>query len=103
LALRTGLVRDQLHAEDLLGVVRRLVDVLGNFYAATFAASPGVNLGFNDDAASPVGEQSFGHIDCFVQRVGHFAPGNGNAVFRQDVFRLIFVDFHRGFSVVRPV
>jgi hypothetical protein len=65
----------------------------GHFDAAAFAAASGVNLRLDDDAACALGKQFAGHRGCFFERVGHFAPGHGNAVFCQDFFCLILVNF----------
>src|SRR5690606_12692922 len=48
LAFRTGLVRDQLHAEDLGGLGADFVQRLGNLDAAALAATAGVNLCLNN-------------------------------------------------------
>ncbi len=50
LALRAGLVRHQLHAENVLGVQLGLLAGAGHFHAAALAAASGVNLRLDDDA-----------------------------------------------------
>ena len=95
LALRAGLVGDELHSQDLLGKLLSLVDGSRHLHAATLAAPSGVDLGLDDHAFGSVGEEFLGHIQRFIERVGHFAPRHGNAVFREDVLCLIFVNFHK--------
>ncbi len=48
LAFRAGLVRDQLHAEDLVRVFAHLIQRLGNLDAAALAAAAGVDLRLDD-------------------------------------------------------
>ena len=57
MALRAGLVRDELHAEDLLGVLLGLVDGPRDLHAAALAAAAGVNLRLDDDAGRAIGEE----------------------------------------------
>ncbi len=64
------------------------------FTPPPLAAASGVNLRLYHDAAGTACKELLGHIQRFVERVGHLTPRHGNAVFRQDVFRLILVDFH---------
>jgi len=94
LALRAGLVGDELHAEDVLDVQVGVFAVAGDFDAAAFAAASGVNLRLDDDARGALGKQFAGYSRGFFRRVGHFAPGHGNAVFCQDFLCLILVNFH---------
>ena len=47
LTRRTCLMRDQLHAENLLGVLFDLVHGFGHFHTAAFTATTGVNLCFD--------------------------------------------------------
>ena len=101
LALRAGLVGDELHAEDVLGVQFGVFAGFGDFDAAALAAASGMNLRLDDDAGRALGKQLAGHVVGFFQRVGHFAPGHGNAVLRQDFLCLILVNFHLDW--VRPV
>ncbi len=101
LPLRAGLVRHQLHAQDVLDVQFGVFARLGHLDAAAFAAASGVNLRFHHHAACAFGKQFAGHCCRFFRRVGHFALGHGNAVLRQDFFRLILVNFHLG--LIRPV
>ena len=95
LALRAGLVRDQLHAEDLLRVLFGLIEVFRHLDAATLAAAAGVDLRLDHDAFSAVGEEAARDFECFIEGVRHLAAGHGNAVLRKDVLCLVFVNFHR--------
>ena len=87
-------MRDQLHAEDVLGVQLGVFAGRGHLHAAAFAAAAGVNLRLDHHALRAFGKQFAGHRRGFFQRVGHFAPGHGNAVLRQDFLCLILVNFH---------
>ena len=49
LALGPGLVRDELHAEDLLRRLARVGGALGDLHAAALAAAAGVDLRLDDD------------------------------------------------------
>ncbi len=87
-----GLVRDERHAEDLLGDDGGLGGILRDFDAATLAASAGVNLRFDDHAAADVlrGRLGFGDGER------HLPARHGDIVFGQDGLGLILVDFHFG-------
>ena len=61
LALGTGLVGDQLHAENVLDVQFCVFAGAGNFDAAAFAAASGVNLRLDHDARGAFGKQFAGH------------------------------------------
>ena len=60
LALGTGLVRDQLHAEHLGGELAGFFGRLGDLHAAAFAAASSVNLRFHDDAGGAIAETALG-------------------------------------------
>ena len=63
LAFRTGLVGDQLHAENLAGVFAHLFERLGDLDAAALAAAASVNLGLDHpDLAA----QGFGRLDRVI-------------------------------------
>ena len=94
-------MRDQLHAENVLGVQLGLLAGAGHLDAAALAAAAGVNLRLDDDARGALGKELAGHRRGFFERVGHFAPGHGNAVSRQDFLCLILVNLHVGRD--RPV
>src|ERR1035441_10017604 len=92
LSERPGLMSDERHAEDILGVQLGLLASASDLDATALAAASGVNLRLDHNAACALGEELAGHRGCFFEVVGHFAPGHGNAVFRQDFFRLILVN-----------
>ena len=58
LALRSGLVRHERHADHVARDALGLVGVLGELHAAALAAAAGVNLRLDDDgaAAEPLGD-----------------------------------------------
>ena len=85
---------NQRHAENLLGIELSLLAGAGNFNAAALAAASGMNLRLDNDAACALGKEFAGHRGGFFQRVGYFASGHGHAIFRQDFFCLIFMNFH---------
>ena len=91
----TGLVRDELHAEDALGVLLGFGKVFCDLDAAAFAAAAGVDLRLDDDAFGAVDEEAACDFECFIEGVRHLAARHGNAVLRKDVLCLVFVDFHR--------
>ncbi len=101
MSLRASLVRHQLHAKNVLGVQFCVLARLGDLDAAAFAAAAGMNLGLDHHAAGALGKQRAGHCRRVFQCVGHFALGHGDAVFCQDFFRLILVNFHLGWD--RPI
>ncbi len=82
-----------MHAENVLDVQLGVFAVAGHLDAAALAAASGVNLRLDDDAGGALGKQFAGHRRGFFRRVGHFAPGHGDAVFRQDFLCLILVNF----------
>ncbi len=88
LALGTGLVGDELHAEDLRGVLLGLVGGLGQLHAAALAAAAGVDLGLDHGASAVLFAELAG-----LGRVGrHLASGRRHAVAAQDLLGLVFVD-----------
>ena len=96
-------MRDELHAENVLGVQFGVFAGLGHLDAAALAAAAGVNLRLDDHAAvAPSANSLRATAVGFFERVGHFALGHGHAVFRQDFFRLILVNFHLGMGPTRP-
>src|SRR5574343_1511026 len=91
LAFRTGLVRDQLHAQDLAGVFAHFFERGCDFDATTLATATGVNLGLDHpDLAA----QGFGCLDRVVHGGAVNPARNGDAEFLQDLLALIFVNFH---------
>ncbi len=103
LPLRAGLVRHQLHAEDVLRVQFGVFAGSRYLHAAAFAAASGVNLRLHHHAARAFGKQFARHGRRFFQRVGHFAPGHGHAILRQDFLCLILVNFHFGWDRPCPL
>ncbi len=87
-------MRDELHAEDVLGMQFGVFAGSGHFYAAAFAAASSMNLRLDHNAVCTLGKELAGYSRGFFQGVGHFAPGHGNTVFGQDFFRLILVNLH---------
>ena len=88
---RTGLVRDELHAENLRRPFTDFIQRLGHLDAATLAATTCVDLRFHDpDLAAEVASGS----DGLVHREAGGSAGRCNAVFPQDFLRLILVEFH---------
>ena len=90
LALRPGLVRDQLHAHHFAEDLARLLRRFGELHAAALAAAAGVDLRLDDDAAAELLRRQarlLGVVDDDAARRRH-------AVAAQDFLGLIFVDFH---------
>ena len=79
-----------MHAQDFFGGGAGFVGVLDDLDASAFAASAGVDLGFDDDGAS----ESLGGRFGFGYGVSHFAARHGHAVARKQGFGLVFVDLH---------
>ena len=88
-------MRDELHAEDLLGILLGFGEVLRDLDAAALAAAAGVDLRLDHDAIGAVGEEPARDFECFIEGVRHLAARHGNTVLRKDVLCLIFVNFHR--------
>ncbi len=85
-------MRDERHAEDLLGDDGCFIGILRDFDAAALAASAGVNLRFDDDAAADVFRGRLG----FGDGERHLPARHRDFVFGQDGLGLILVDFHFG-------
>jgi hypothetical protein len=91
LAFGACLVRDQLHAEDLAGVLAHFFQRSCDLDATAFATATSVNLGFDDpDLAA----QGFSCFDCVFDGRAVNPARNRNAEFLQELFALIFVNFH---------
>ena len=90
---RAGLVRDQLHAEDGLGVGLDRLEALGDLDAAALAAAAGVDLRLDDRhrTAEPLGD-----LDGLLRREGDLAARHRHAELREDGLGLIFVNLHVG-------
>ncbi len=96
LPLRAGLVRHQLHAQNVLRVQFGVFAGPGHLHAAALAAASSVNLCLDHHTACTLSKQLAGHCRGLFQRVCHFAFGHGNAVLGQNLFCLILVNFHDG-------
>ena len=101
LPLRAGLVRHQRHAENVLGIKLGLSARVRHLNTAALAAPSGMNLRLDDHARRALRKQFAGYCRGFFEVIGHFAPGHGYAVFRQDFLCLILVNLHIGRN--RPV
>src|SRR5574343_708696 len=91
LAFRTGLVRDQLHAEDRAGVIAHFFERRCDLDATTLATATCVDLGLDDPNLAA---QGFSCLDCVVDGRAVNPARNRNAEFFQELFALIFVNFH---------
>jgi hypothetical protein len=92
--LRAGLVRDQLHAHDLVSVFLDLFQRLGHFHAAAFTAATCVDLCLdNPDWAA----QGFSSFDCLFNGHARDTAWYRHSEFSEDFFALILMDFHAGF------
>ena len=87
----SGLVRDQLHAEDLGGTLLDLIDRTREFHAAALAASAGVDLGL-DDPDRPT--ERLRRLDGLVDRERGDAARHRHTEAPEDVLALILVDLH---------
>ncbi len=81
LAFRAGLVRDQLHAHDLLSVFLDLLERLGDLDAAALAATAGMDLCLDDpDRAA----QGFRGFDSLFDRHARNAARYGHSELSED-------------------
>ena len=94
-AFGAGLVGDEGHAEDAGGDGFGLGGGGGELDAAALAAAAGVDLGLDDDG----GTDFFGDGAGLSSGGGDAAARDGDAVAREDLLGLVFVDFH-GVGVV---
>src|SRR5574343_332121 len=91
LAFRAGLMRDQLHAENLAGVFANFFQRGCDLDATALATATCVNLGLDHpDLAA----QGFGCLDRVFHGGAVNPARNGDAEFLQDLLALIFVNFH---------
>ena len=97
LALGAGLVRDQLHAEDLRGACLGVVARLGDLDAAALAAAAGVDLRLDhDDLVAGLGDQLLGRRLAPRRGCSAGRPlGTGTPYFLQELLGLVLVDLHR--------
>src|SRR5262249_44641195 len=96
LAGRAGLVRHELHPQDLLGELTRFGGAaLRDLHSAALAATASVDLRFDDD-------ERIAGLRCealrggfrLVHGEGWIAFGNGDTVLGEDLFALVLVDLH---------
>ena len=97
LALRTGLVRHQLHAEDgLRRSSSASLERLHHLHAAALAAATGMNLRLHHDhRIARVKQAPWRPQSASSSVIRHLAAGNRHAVLPQNLFSLILVNFHR--------
>ena len=100
-AVRAGLLGDEHVAEHFFGERNRFVHRRRDFHAAlkagfesAFAASAGVDLRFDDDFGAAAGGDFFRRRPHFGERFGGDFKRDGDAVFGEQLFGLIFVDVH---------
>jgi len=90
-AFRPRLVRDEAHAQHLLGDLESILGILGDLDAAALATATGMDLGLHHRA----GVDPPGGGLSFLGGVDHFSPRHRESVLRQDGLGLILMDFHR--------
>ena len=78
------------HAEDVGGVLKRLVGGLGDLDAAGLAAATGLDLCLDDSYAADL----LGSCLCFFRGVRHDAGKHGYTVRLEHIARLIFKQVH---------
>ena len=92
LAFGAGLMRLQLHAEDLAGVLRDVVQRLGDLDAAALAAPSGMDLRLDDpDRAA----EFLGRFRRLADAEGRVTAGHRNAEAGENFLALVFVNLHR--------
>jgi hypothetical protein len=91
LAFRARLVRDQLHAEDLVRVFAHLLERLRDLHAAALAAATRVNLSLDDPHRAT---ELFRHLDGLVHRERRLAARYRDSEFPQDFLTLVLVNLH---------
>ena len=91
LALRAGLVRNQLHAQDLGGKLAHLVDRPRKLHAAALAPAARVNLGFHDPYGAA---ELLGCNDSLFDRKRGNATRNDHAKLPEQFLALVLMDFH---------
>ena len=91
LAFRPGLVRLQLHAEDLAGVLADFIHRFRHLDAAALAAAAGMDLRLDHpDLAA----EFLGRLDGLVDGKTGLAARRGDPELPQDLLALVFMDFH---------
>src|SRR5690606_36595655 len=92
LAFRTGLMRHELHADHGFCRIGYRVEGLDDLDAAALAATACMDLRLDDpDRATQPLRDAF----CLIGRIGYSPSRYGHAVFREQAFRLIFMNIHR--------
>ena len=91
LPARAGLVRDQLHAEDLGRALLHLVERLRDLDAAALAAAAGVDLRLDDPHLAA---ERLRGLDGLVDGKRRNAARNGHAEPAEDLLALILVNLH---------
>ncbi len=99
LAARTGLVRDELHAEDLARKIAHFVHRARHLDAAALAAPARVNLRLHHPNGPA---ERLGGLHRFVDAERRDASRRGHAELAKDFLALVFVDLH-GFSLLMLV
>ena len=91
LAFRASLVRDELHAEDLVRVFTNLFQRLCDLHAATLATATRVDLSLHDPYRAA---ELFSGLDRVIHREDRLAARYRDAEFPQDFLTLVLVNLH---------
>ena len=91
LAAGAGLVRHELHAQNLASASPDVVDRPGHLHATALAAAACVNLRLDHPHRST---QLLGRFNGFLHSKGGNAARHGHPELAQDFLALVFVDFH---------
>jgi len=83
-------VSDEVHSDDRVGGLLGLVRGICHLYAAAFAPTAGVYLGFYYHRAA----EFLGYAAGLLRRFCNAAARHGDSEFLENFLRLIFVDFH---------
>ena len=86
-----GLMGDEGHAENLLGIGANFIDRLGDLDTATLAAAAGVNLRLDHPHLAA---QRFRRLYRLIDGETRHTARGGDAVLAQDFLALIFMDIH---------
>jgi arylsulfatase A-like enzyme len=91
LAQRAGLVRLELHAQDVAGARLDLVDRLGHLHAAALAAAARMDLRLDHPHRAT---ELLCRLDGLLHRESRNAARDRHAKLAQDFLGLVFVNFH---------
>ncbi len=91
LASRPGLMRDELHTENLAGALLHFLERLGDLDAASLAAAARMDLRLHHPHRAA---QRLGGLHRFVDGKRGNAARNRDPVLAEDFLALIFVNFH---------